>query len=154
MIGMQASSTLSSHFISGRWCYRTLNVELLKHKSALLITELRATHSWTCLHNKSRAYDEIETKRVSESSANITRKSSVQSVLSRKHGWNISEHHCIPLERVKEGHVRNVVLRHTAGVVILNDHREKDIVLEDNCLWLIAVPLRPRDPETLLSIGV
>jgi hypothetical protein len=149
-IGIQA---LSSYFISGRRCHRNVlnieRIELLKHGSALLIAKLRASHSRTCLMSHGRMIKSKQ-KRPSESLAGITRKSIVQSVPSR----NLDGILANPSERVKKGHVRNVVLRHAACIVILNDHREKDIICEDNCLWLIAVPLRPRDPQTLLSIRV
>lgn len=58
------------------------------------------------------------------------------------------------LDGVKQRHVPDIAERIGAVVVIADDEREERAVLEDDCLGLLRVPLRPWDPETLLAVRV
>ena len=55
---------------------------------------------------------------------------------------------------MKQGHVRDIVERISAVVVIADNDREELVVLEDDYLGILRVPLRPRDPETNLAVRV
>ena len=55
---------------------------------------------------------------------------------------------------IKQGHVYDVVQRVGAVVVITEDEREVNVILEDKRLRLTWVPLRPRDTKTVLAVRV
>jgi hypothetical protein len=55
---------------------------------------------------------------------------------------------------IKQGHVYDVVQRIGAVVVITEDEREVNVILEDKRLRLTWVPLRPRDSKTFLAVRV
>ena len=56
--------------------------------------------------------------------------------------------------RIKQGQIRDEVQRVGTVVIVTNDYREEDVVLEDNRLRLPRVPLRPRDPQAILAVRV
>ena len=58
------------------------------------------------------------------------------------------------LDGVKQGHVTDIAERISAVGVIADDEREERAVLEDDCLGLLRVPLRPWDTETLVAVRV
>jgi hypothetical protein len=60
----------------------------------------------------------------------------------------------IPLDGVTYRQVRDVVQSTRTVVIVFNDEREKYVLLEDECLWLLGVPLGPVDPKALVSIGI
>jgi len=58
------------------------------------------------------------------------------------------------LDGVKQGHVRDIVERIGAIAIITEDEWEEHAILEDDCLGIPWVPLRPRNAETLLAVRV
>ena len=62
--------------------------------------------------------------------------------------------HMSVLDRIKQRHIRDQVHRVSAIIVIANDDREINVVLEDNRLRLLRVPLWPGDPQAILPVRV
>ena len=58
------------------------------------------------------------------------------------------------LDRMKQGHIRDQVQRVSAIIVIADDDGEENVILEDNCLWVLGVPLWPRDSKAILPVRV
>ena len=68
---------------------------------------------------------------------------------------NYSKQSAVPCSyRIKQGQIRNEVHRVSTVVIITDDDREENVVLEYNCLRLPRVPLRPRDPHTILAVRI
>jgi hypothetical protein len=74
----------------------------------------------------------------------------------RKYNGKIHPYRLAPyaLDRVTYRHIPNIVQGTGTIVVVTNDEREKDVVLQDERLWLVGVPLGPWDPEAFFSVRI